>query len=141
MQPRSTIVWRSARYGMPASAAPFAVLTAISAFVALKVGAAGEGTSALDGLAFGVGVLACGTALGLLPGLAAGAALVLLLPKARALTLRSWAAVVAGVVFFTETMVSVTVTGGRAWAFLAVIGTPVAAVLAAVLAERSRGDS
>lgn len=141
MQPRWTIVWRSARYGMLASAAPFAVLTAISAVVALKVGATGEGTSALATLAFGVGFLACGAALGLLPGLATGAALVLLPPKARALTLRSWAAVVAGVVFFAENIVSAAVTGGRAWAFLALIGTPVAAVLAAVLAERIRGDS
>lgn len=138
---RSTFVWRGARYGMLASAAPFAVLTAISLFSALKVAVTGAGTSALGTLAFGVGILAGGAALGLLPGLATGATLVLLPAKPRALTLRGWAAIAAGAVFFTENIVLAAATSGPAWVFLAFIGTPVAAVLAAVLTPRIRGGS
>ncbi|MFG1808180.1 hypothetical protein [Streptomyces sp. NPDC049040] len=141
MQLRSAIVWRGARYGMLASAAPFAVLTAISVFSALRAAATGAGASALGTLAFGVGILACGAALGLLPGLATGAALVLLPGKARALTPRSWAAIVAGAVFFTENMVPAFLTGGPVWVLLAFVGTPIAAVLAAVLTARIRGGS
>jgi hypothetical protein len=145
MQFRSTIVWRGAGYGMAASAAPFAIITVVSVFQAVARLMSGSGSSSLLGLAWGTAALACGGALGLLPGLAVGTTLARSEPPAwtkkpaKRPAPRGRAALAAGTAFFVETVAIAFASSGPLWIFLCVFGTPIAAALAAWLAQRIQG--
>ena len=146
MQFRSTIVWRGAGYGMAASAAPFAIIAVVSVCQAVARFMSGSGSSSLLGLAWGTAALAFGGALGLLPGLAVGTTLALSEPPAwltqrpaKRPARRGRAALAAGTAFFTETVAIAFASSGPLWIFLCFFGTPIAAALAAWLAQRIQG--
>ncbi|MHA6761263.1 hypothetical protein [Streptacidiphilus sp. PAMC 29251] len=131
---------------MAVSAAPFAIIMVGDAIESAVQFMGGPGFLGLLSLAIGIEAIAVGGALGLLPGLAVGAALALAkspvgLPQEPTKTPShpGRAAFAASTAFFAENLVITFASGESFWILICFFGTPVAAVLAAALAKRIQG--
>ncbi|MFC1435517.1 hypothetical protein ACEZDB_33240 [Streptacidiphilus sp. N1-3] len=130
---------------MAASAAPFVLIMVGSAVEAIIQLMGGPGHVSPYGMTVGIEACAVGGALGLIPGLAVGAALALAQPPAGAPQYAPTpsrpgrAACVAGTVYFVENLVVTVASGESFWILICLFGTPVAAAIAAALAKRIQG--